>query len=83
MNENEMKIGIIGKIIEGNLCGWFFIIKEDFEESGGYLILISKDSNISKYAEGYDYWAEDKSTLIAMLTAFKWKIQWLDETPHD
>ena len=80
MNENEMKIGVIGKIIEGNLCGWFVLIKEDFEESGGYLILISKDPNMSKYAEGYDYWAEDKSTLLDMLAAFKWKIQWFKES---
>jgi hypothetical protein len=81
MNENEVKIGVIGKIIEGDLLGWFLFIKEDFEESGGYLILISKDSSMSKYAEGYDYWAEDESTLIEMLKAFKWKIQWLDKNP--
>lgn len=79
MNEMEIKIGVIGKIIEGDLCGWFLKIKEDFDESGGYLILISKDSNLSKYSEGYDYWAEDKNIVKEMINGFKWKIQWLDE----
>jgi hypothetical protein len=77
MNENEIKIGVIGNIKEGNPYGWFLFIKEDFEESGGYQILISKDPNMSKYAEGYDYWVENKSTLIDMFNTFKWKIQWL------
>lgn len=78
MNENEMKIGVIGKIIEGNPCGWYLEIKEDFEDSGGYLILISKDSNLSKFAEGYDYWAKDKNTAIEMVKNFNWKIKWLN-----
>lgn len=79
MNENEIKIGIVGNIREGDLSGWFLLIKEDFEASGGYLILISKDPKISKCVEGYDYWAEDKSTLIDMFKAFNWKIEWSDE----
>ena len=76
MNENEIKIGVVGKIIGGDLCGWYFLVKEDFEESGGYLILISKDPSISKYADGYDYWAENKNSLLNMFTAFNWNIQW-------
>jgi hypothetical protein len=73
MNEDEIKIGIIGNIVEGDSCGWFLLIKEEFEDFGGYLILVSKDPNITKYAERYDYWAEDKSTLIDMFKDFKWK----------
>ncbi len=71
-----MKIGIVGKIIEGNPLGWYFIIQE--EELGSYLILISKDSSISKFAEGYDYWAEDYNTLKEMFNEFNWKVKWMD-----
>lgn len=79
MNKDELKIDVIGKIVEGKAQNWFLLIKEDFEDSGGYLILISKDPNMSKYAEGYDYWAEDKDTLMEIFKEAKWNIQWFDE----
>jgi|694.fasta_scaffold139181_2 hypothetical protein len=82
MNEEEIKVGVVGKILEGYSIGWFLLIK-DKEKSGGYLILISKDPNMSKYAEGYDYWAEDKEKLINMIREFKWKVKWGESETSD
>lgn len=74
--DNALKIGVIGRIESGDLLGWFVFIKDDSDDSGGFLILLSKDPKMSKHAEGYDYWAEDKDTLVEMLKEFKWKIRW-------
>lgn len=74
---NDIKIGVIGKIIEGEACGWFVRIKEDFEDTGGYFILITKKTEMSE--EDYDYWAQDKNTMLEMIKEFRWKINWLDE----
>ncbi len=48
-----MKIGVMGKIVEGGNKEFYVLVKEDFDESGGYLILISKDPKFEKGAEGY------------------------------
>lgn len=78
MNKHEIKIGVLGKIIEGEYKNWFLLIKEDFEESSGYLILISRDQKMAKDVEGYDCWAENINEIEKILETFG-KIVWLNE----
>jgi hypothetical protein len=79
MNEQEIKIGMVGKIIEGHRAGWFVFFKEDFEGSGGYLILIFNNKDMSKSTEGYDEWTENEDDLSEVVKEFNWKIEWLDK----
>jgi hypothetical protein len=37
---NNIKIGITGKILEGRHKGWYIYVEDDFENTGGYLILV-------------------------------------------
>jgi hypothetical protein len=79
MNEQEIKIGAVGKVIEGEDLGWFVFLKEDLEDSGGYFILIFNNQVMSKSTEIYDYWVENKEDLIPFFRDSNWKIEWLDE----
>lgn len=81
MTENNIKIGITGKILEGRHKDWYIYVEDDFKNTGGYLILVFNDFNRFKSLEGYDRWAEDKNTLVEMFKSAEWKIQWLDENP--
>lgn len=76
MNNELIKINVIGKILKGDNENWYLLVKEDFENTGGYLILIAKDLNFAS-DEGCDYWVEKYSNLIAFFEESKWKIQWL------
>lgn len=77
MNDEEIQIEVVGKIIEGEKKGFYVLLKEDFNESGGYLILISKDPNFTDAAEGYDSWGEDITALKDIFKGFNWQIIWL------
>lgn len=72
---NEIKINKKGKILEGDNKHWFVIIKEDFENTGGYLILISKNLEF-KGNDGSDYWVENYNSLRAFFDESNWKIEW-------
>lgn len=79
MNNENIKINIIGKILEGDNKSWYLLVQEDFENTGGYLILISKDVDFSS-GDGCDYWVEKYSDIIGFFEESKWKIQWLNTT---
>lgn len=78
MNDN-VKIETIGKVLEGEYKNWFIFIEDDHNNSGGYLILLFNHPDRLKSSQGYDYWAEDRSSLEEMFKEAKWKIQWLDD----
>jgi len=77
MNNIIIKINVVGKILEGDNKGWHVLIKEDFEETGGYLIFISKDQKFNS-REGCDYWVEKYDNIIGFFEESKWKIQWFE-----
>ena len=76
MNKTNIEINAIGKILEGDTTGWYVLIKEDFENTGGYLILISKDPSFSS-GEGLDYWVETYDNLKGFFEESKWQIDWM------
>jgi hypothetical protein len=78
---NKMiKINVLGKILEGDNEGWYLLVQKDFENTGGYLILISKDPDFAS-AEGCDYWVEKYHHLLEFFKESRWKIQWLEKNP--
>jgi len=80
MKSEIIKINVRGKIIEGDNESWYILIQEDFENTGGYLILLSKDPNFTS-DEGCDYWVEKYSNLVGFVEESRWKIHWLGENP--
>ena len=76
MNNEIIEINVIGKILEGDTKNWFVLVKEDFDNTGGYLIFISKDKTFAS-GEGLDYWVEKYDNLIGFFEESKWKIEWV------
>jgi hypothetical protein len=78
MNNGIIRINVIGKILKGDNKGWYILVKDDFEDTGGFLIFISKDPKFNS-DEGCDYWVEQYKNLIGFFKESHWKIQWFDE----
>ncbi len=72
MSDN-IKLNKFGKILKGRYVGWFIFIKFD---GSGYSIVLTSEYPRSKNTEGYDYWVEDYSSLIALFSEIGWKIDW-------
>ncbi len=68
------KIGKKGRISSGKNAGFFVRIDDDSPNTGGYLILIWKDSP----PEGYDYWVEKAADLEQFFREAGWDIEWLE-----
>jgi hypothetical protein len=79
MNKQIIKTNVVGRILEGDNRGWYIKIQEDFENSGGYLILVSDDQNFLS-DKGFDYWVEKYDNLIGFFEESNWKIEWINDT---
>jgi hypothetical protein len=69
-------VGKRGRIARGKYSGWFVIVEDDEQNTGGHSILISKDFD-SQDAEGYDHWVE-KQDLEQFFEEADWGVEWLD-----
>jgi hypothetical protein len=74
---NKFRINTIGKILEGENKGHYVLIQDDFQNTGGYLILISNESSFTS-DDGIDYWVETLEDLNNFFEESKWKINWLE-----
>jgi hypothetical protein len=72
----KIKFNQTGVIISGKYEGLFLRIEETDENSGNFSILVSKDCEFSKYAEGYDYWAENFIVVQEILKETGWDVLW-------
>lgn len=68
------KIGKKGRLRNGKHAGFFVRIKDDSQNTGGYLILCWKDAPL----EGYDDWVENLVDLEQFLRESGWDIEWLE-----
>lgn len=75
MNKTNIEINKIGKILKGDNENYYILIKEDFENTGGYLIYISEDSNF-KSENCFDYWVEKLENLVGFFEESRWEIKW-------
>ena len=68
-----------GKILEGKHIGWYVLVKDDTDNSGGFYIFMSKNENFTGgLDEGYDSWLEDAKLIENYFEVAKWKIEWLE-----
>lgn len=64
-------VGKKGKIIEGVNKGWEVLVKDNSEDSGGFLVFVSKGN------DGYvEDWVQDKEELRELFLRKEWKIAW-------
>ncbi|CUI18070.1 conserved hypothetical protein (plasmid) [Candidatus Protochlamydia naegleriophila] len=75
MTRANIEINKIGKILKGDNENYYILIKEDFENTGGYLIYVSEDLNF-KSGNGFDYWVEKLENLVGFFEESKWEIKW-------
>lgn len=75
---NEIKIATPGLIIEGEQKGWYVLIQDDSENTGGYLILVTPPPK-SIGLIGYDNWVENFQALKSYFQEANWKIIWTNE----
>ncbi|CCB91777.1 putative uncharacterized protein [Waddlia chondrophila 2032/99] len=77
----NIKINRIGLIKEGLDKGWYVRILDDFENSGGYLIVIfnSLDSRNKKF-QTFDSWVENFEDLCEYFKESSWDIQWYNDS---
>jgi hypothetical protein len=68
-----ISIGIVGKIIKGEECGSYAKIIDDTDDTGGYLILVSKNIDLQ---DGYDSWVQDWGALTCFFQESSWEIDW-------
>jgi len=69
-----IEIGRKGKILQGRKIGNYVIIQDDIENTGGYLILTSPESD---FLQGFDDWVE-KEDLEAYVKESNWEIEWIE-----
>ena len=73
----EARIGKIGKILSGDSEGFFVKVIDDTQDTGGYYVLLSDDSNFDTPGVGFDHWFE---TITVVKYYFsKLTVEWLDE----
>ena len=72
-----IEINKFGKVISDKMKGWFIIIKDDLENTGGYLVILSEDNKFSK--NGYDNWFLNLKEVEQYLLDNKFEIEWFDD----
>jgi hypothetical protein len=70
----DIKIGTLGRIIEGDDIGLYVRVLDDSHNTGGYLILTSTHQDMS---DGADNWVEDRDTLSRYFFESHWVVEWL------
>ena len=70
-----VEIGKTGTINNGEYKGWQISVKDDSENTGGFLVLIFNVKN-NKTIEGYDDWVETREDLEAYFNEAQYLITW-------
>jgi hypothetical protein len=69
---NIVPIGVVGKIVSpGDRHGWFVKVKDDSQDSGGYLVLEWRDSQT-----GFDNWVQTREAVDKFFHETGWKVIW-------
>jgi hypothetical protein len=74
-NLKMIEIGKIGKISAGDNKGWQLKVINDEKNTGGYLVVISRDFS-NPQAEAYDDWVDSLESLKQYFEESKWVVEW-------
>lgn len=73
----EIKIGVVGRVVEGDETGSYLKVVDDSANTGGYLVLTSANVDMS---DAFDNWVEDHESLSRYFAESRWVVNW---TPND
>ena len=71
-----IKINNLGRVVNGEMNGWYIIIKDDLENTGGYLVILFEDNKFN--GKGYDNWFLTHEKIEQYLLDNKIDIEWID-----
>jgi hypothetical protein len=71
---SSIRVSTVGKIVAGDELGWYVRVDEDFENTGGYLILTSKTPDMRQC---FDNWVKNIEDLKEYFDEAKWTVEWL------
>lgn len=71
-----IKIGLKGVITNGRLNGWYILVQDDSENTGGYLVIQSPQ--ISFDGEGFDNWFETMDEVQQFFQNNNWSVEWFE-----
>jgi len=72
----ELRVGVLGRIVEGDDAGRFVEVMDDTGTSGGFLILTY--DNIDRSGNAYDSWVESIIDVELYFAESGWEVEWLD-----
>ena len=67
-------IGVKGRILNAGVLEPYILVEDDFDDTGGYLVLMSEDPEFKK-GTGHDYWVL-KEDLEAYFQETGWQVEW-------
>lgn len=71
-DHSDIKIGVRGRIIEGEDAGSTILIEKE-KSSLGLLILVAQETE-----DGYDAWVKDEGQLAGYFAEAGWRVEWED-----
>ncbi|WP_309745452.1 hypothetical protein [Chamaesiphon sp. OTE_20_metabat_361] len=74
----SLVIGKKGLITNGDMQGWYLRIDDDYQNTGGFLIIYNSSSNLLS-GVGYDDWVENKAALQDFFEESCWTIDWNED----
>lgn len=72
----DLRLGTVGRIASGIDAGRFVEVLDDFESSGGFLILTY--DNADRTGDAYDSWVESIIDVDLYFDEAGWEVLWLD-----
>lgn len=72
----NIRLGKTGVIVAGENVGWQIRVDDDSANTGGFLILTSRDF-ADPSAEAFDGWVEDETALQGYFKESDWVVKWL------
>jgi hypothetical protein len=67
-------IGQVGRIRAGELPGWFVIVKDDREVTGGLYVVVSSHLDFHGTPHGTDFWVESADDLDQFFEGSGWNV---------
>ena len=69
----EIKVGVVGKVMDGKEVGRYVKVIDDESNTGGFLILTASSP---KMQDGFDNWVENRQVLQLFFEEAGWIIEW-------
>lgn len=74
----DIKIGLIGRIVDGDEVGSYLKVIDDSTNTGGYIVLTSASVDMS---DAFDNWVEDRESLARYFQESRWSVVWAESHP--